>query len=106
MEGGEVCAMTGCGEEAEAIGAASASRTACHTAARRCYFAPFFEAGLEAGAFFARAGAFAAAASREPVLKLTRLPAGICRGAPPRMDLIVRAETADNFHDPKPMRRT
>src|SRR5712692_4239072 len=27
-------------------------------------------------------------------------------GAPPRMDLIVRAETAVNFHEPNPMRRT
>src|SRR6266852_465773 len=27
-------------------------------------------------------------------------------GAPPRMDLMVRAETAVNFHDPKPIRRT
>lgn len=69
--------MTGGGEEAEATWAVSASRTACRAAARRCYFAPFFEAGLEAGAFFARAGAFAACASSEPVLKLTRLPAGM-----------------------------
>jgi hypothetical protein len=47
-EGGEVCTMMGGGEEAEAAQAASASRTSCHAAAGRCYFVPFFEAGLEA----------------------------------------------------------
>jgi hypothetical protein len=43
--------------------------------ARVPYLAAFFVAGLEA-AFFAGAGAFAASANSDPVLKLTRLPAG------------------------------
>src|SRR6266536_5948207 len=75
-------------------------RASCHRRARRSYLAPFF------AAFLAGAGAFAASESCEPAVKLTRLPAGRWTGAPPRIDLIVRAETADNFHDPKPMRRT
>jgi hypothetical protein len=41
------------GEEPEAAQAASAYRTSCHEAAQRFYLVPFFEAGLEAGAFFA-----------------------------------------------------
>jgi len=45
--------------------------------ATRCsYLAPFLAAGLDAEAFFAEVGAFAASASSDPVLKLTRLPAG------------------------------
>jgi hypothetical protein len=54
--------------------AVSASREcACHAVARRGYFVPF----LEAGAFFGGAGDLAASASREPVVKLTRFPAGM-----------------------------
>src|SRR6266568_8960603 len=44
--------------------------------ARQPYLAAFFAAGLEGAAFFAGAGACAASANSEPVLKLTRLPAG------------------------------
>src|SRR5713226_2017342 len=60
--------------KAEAAWAASVSvERECHAAARRCYFAPF----LEAGAFVVGAGALAASASSDPVVKLTRLPAGM-----------------------------
>src|SRR5258708_30627041 len=98
--------MAGVGEEAEATWAVSASRTACHAAARRCYFAPFFEAGLEAGALFARAGAFSACAGSDPGLKLTRLPAGVWRGAPPPIAVITRAHTPGHLPEPKTPRHT
>lgn len=42
-----------------------------------CYLAPFFTGRFEADAFFEGADAFAASASSDPALKLTRLPAGI-----------------------------
>ncbi len=42
-----------------------------------CYLAPFFAGCLEAEAFFEGAGALAASASSDPVLKWTRWPAGI-----------------------------
>ncbi len=70
--------MMGGAAEAGAARAAPASdeRRAVRGDTRRSYLAPFFEAGLEADARFAGAGALAASASSEPVVKLTRLPAG------------------------------